>query len=74
MNYNHLENSNELESYLTLYSVSEAASILSCGKNEIYRLLNTGQLHGYRNKDAKTSTWRIPQKAIVEYIRKVSGI
>lgn len=63
--------SNETDAYLTIYSVSEAAALLTCGKNEVYRLLNSGILHGY--KQGK-STWRIPQKSIVEYVKKASGI
>ena len=68
---NNLFNPNDPNLYLTTYSVAEVADILSCGKNYIYELLNSGKLHGFRQGK---STWRIPQKALIDYIKHVANI
>lgn len=43
---------------------AEAMDILGVGKNTMYRLLNTGELHGVRIG----RSWRISNAAIEEFI------
>lgn len=54
-----------LETYDDLLTVDEAAEVLKVGKNNLYKLLESGQLKAYRNG----RVWRIPRVAIEEYIR-----
>ena len=53
-----------------ILSCEEAASALRIGKNALYELLLSKELKGFRNG----RVWRIPKKAIVEYVSKVSGL
>ncbi len=54
-----LENYKEEQAPIAL-TAAEAMDILGVGKNTIYRLLNSGQLHGIRIG----RTWRISMDAI----------
>ena len=66
------------ENYDDILTVEEACEALKIGYNAIntvgynamYALLNTGELRGYRNG----RVWRIPKKALVEYIQNSSKL
>lgn len=53
-----------LETYDDLLTVDEAAEALKVGKNNLYKLLESGQLKAYRNG----RVWRIPRLSIERYI------
>lgn len=53
-----------LDQYDEILTVEEACEILRVGKNALYDMLLNKQLKGYRNG----RVWRIPKRAIVEYI------
>ena len=53
-----------MEGYDDLLTTEEACEALRVGHNTLYRLLNSGQLKGYRCG----RVWRIPKAAIVEYV------
>lgn len=50
--------------YDTLITPEEAARILGCGKNSIYKILKSGKLKAIRIG----RIWKIPRRAIREYI------
>lgn len=50
--------------YDTLITPEEAAQILGCGKNSIYKIPKSGKLKTIRIG----RTWKIPKRAIQEYI------
>jgi excisionase family DNA binding protein len=52
-------------SFDDLLSTDEAAEALKIGKNQIYALLSSGELKGYRTG---RRTWRIPRPALTEYV------
>ena len=58
-NDEYLENSKMEQAPVTL-TAAEAMDILGVGKNTMYRLLNSGQLHGVRIG----RSWRISMDAI----------
>ena len=53
-----------LEEYQEILTVDEACEVLRIGYNVMYELLSTGKLKAYRNG----RVWRIPKKAVIEYI------
>lgn len=55
---------NMLMDYNDLLTTEEACEVLRVGYNTLYRLLNTGQLRGYRCG----RVWRIPKVAVVAFI------
>ena len=55
-----------------ILNVSEVASILRCGKNMVYALLESGELKGFRIN--KRGNYRISRAAVNEYIKKQSKI
>ena len=56
--------------YEDLMTALEAAAALRIGKNALYELLGSGKLKGYRNG----RVWRVPRKAVEEYIFTASGL
>lgn len=50
--------------YDDLLTTEEACEVLRVGYNTLYRLLNSGQLKGYRCG----RVWRIPKAAVVTFI------
>ena len=48
----------------------DACAIMKVGKNRLYELLSTNQLKAYRNG----RVWRIPKRAVVEYICKAANL
>lgn len=59
-----------LESYDDILTVDEACEALKIGKNALYDLLNSGALKAMRNG----RVWRIPKKAVRDYIVTAAGI
>ena len=51
-----------------LLSTDEVAEILMIGKNKLYKLLETGEIKGFRL--CEHGTWRIPQSSVDEFIKK----
>ena len=54
--------------YDTLITPEDAADMLGCGMNSIYKLLNSGKIHALRIG----RHWKIPKRAIQEYILQAS--
>jgi len=52
------------EYYETLITPEDAADMLGCGMNSIYKLLNAGKIKAMRIG----RHWKIPKRAIQEYI------
>ena len=52
------------EDFPTILTPAEVMDIMGIGKNMVYRLLNTGQLHGIRVGRA----WKIPRDSIDMFI------
>ena len=52
------------EYYETLITPEDAADMLGCGMNSIYKLLNSGKIKAMRIG----RHWKIPKRAIQEYI------
>lgn len=53
-----------LETYDDLLTADETAEVLKIGKNNLYKLLESGQLKAYRNG----RVWRIPRLFVEQYI------
>lgn len=53
-----------LESCDDLLTADETAEVLKIGKNNLYKLLESGQLKAYRNG----RVWRIPRLSVERYI------
>ena len=51
--------------YNDILSVADVAEILFCGRNQVYDLLASKQLQGFR---VGKSNWRIPKKSLETYI------
>lgn len=56
------------EYYETLITPEDAAEMLGCGMNSIYKLLNSGKIKAMRIG----RHWKIPKRAIQEYILQAS--
>jgi len=52
------------EHYDTLITPEEAAELLGCGMNTIYKVLKSGKLKAMRIG----RIWKIPRRAVQEYI------
>ena len=50
--------------YDTLITPEDAADMLGCGMNSIYKLLNSGKIKAMRIG----RHWKIPKRAVQEYI------
>jgi len=55
-----------LDNYGDMLSVEEVMEILTIGKNATYDLFRTGEVKAVRLKNR----WKIPKKAIIDYINK----
>lgn len=55
-----------LENYELVLLPEEAAEILRIGMNQIYKILNSGELNAYR----VGRSWRIPKESIIKYLQK----
>ena len=49
--------------------VDDLMELLCIGRNTAYRLLNSGELKGFRIGHS----WRIPKEAVAEYITRKCG-
>lgn len=56
--------------YDDILSVEEAKELLKIGHNQIYKLLNTGKLKGYKCG----RVWKIPKEAITRFIKESAGL
>ena len=54
--------------YDTLITPEEAAELLGCGMNTIYKILKSGKLKAMRIG----RIWKIPRRAVQEYILTAS--
>ena len=52
------------DNYDDILTVAEVMELLYVGKNTVYRLLQDGELRGFRIG----KTWRIPKLCLEEYI------
>ena len=59
-----------LDSYEEILSVEDVCELLGIGRNNIYKLLSSGQLKAFRNG----RIWRIPKKAVEEFILQQSNL
>lgn len=57
------------EEYNDIVTVPEMSQMLMIGINNSYKLLESGEIKGFRNG----RNWRVPKMAIEEYILRVSG-
>lgn len=55
-----------LESYEDVLLPEEAAEILRIGMNQMYKILNSGELKAYR----VGRSWRIPKQNIISYLNQ----
>ena len=53
-----------LDDYQDIMTVPEISEILYIGKNRVYELLESGTIKGFRIG----RVWKIPKKALEEYI------
>lgn len=53
-----------LQNYPTILIPEEVSEILRIGQSEIYKLLNSGKIEGYK----VGKTWRIPKQNVINYI------
>lgn len=53
-----------------MLDVKEVCLVLRVSRNSLYKMLQSGELKGYRHD----SRWRIPKEAVTEYIREQSGV
>lgn len=51
-------------------SVDETCELLKIGHNQIYKLLSSGKLKGYKCG----RVWKIPKEALIKFIRDRSGL
>ena len=54
-----------LDNYNEVLKPEEVRKILSIGRNSIYKLLNSGELAGYRLGEKR---WRITKQSVINYI------
>lgn len=59
-----------LETFPDIMDPNDVCEALRIGKNALYALLSTGQLKAYRNG----RVWRVPKKAVIEYICKSANL
>lgn len=54
----------------TLITPEDAADILHCGMNAMYKLLNSGKINAFR----VGRIWKIPRRAVQEYILEAANM
>lgn len=59
-----------LEHYDDLLRVEEACEILHIGRNNLYELLRSGELKGFR----QGRIWKVPKQAVIVYIKEKAGL
>ncbi len=55
------------DNYPDILSIKEVCELLKIGKNQVYQLLNTGELKGFK---VGSKSWKIPRESIDDYIWK----
>ena len=58
------------EEFSDLITIDELCELLSIGRNYAYSLLNAGEIKAFRIG----RTWKIPRKAIWDYIQQSSDM
>lgn len=58
------------EEYNDVVTVPEMCQMLIIGINNAYKLLENGDIKGFRNG----KNWRIPKIAVEEYLYRVTGL
>ena len=51
-------------------TVDESCELLRIGHNQIYKLLNSGKLKGYKCG----RVWKIPKESLIKFIRDRAGL
>ena len=57
-----------LEQYEPVLLPEEAAEILRIGMNQMYKMLNNGEIKAYH----VGRTWRIPRESVINYLMKMA--
>lgn len=52
-------------------SVKRAMEMLDVSKDTVIRMIEAGELKGYKVREAKTSPYRVNYDSVVEYIEKL---
>ncbi len=55
------------EQYNDILTIDEAMDLLKIGRNHVYKLLNSGEIKGFK---LGTKNWKIPKESIQQYIYK----
>lgn len=58
------------EKYPDIMSIQEVCEALRLGYNAAYDLVNSGKLKGFKNG----RVWRIPKKAVIQYVTESSKL
>lgn len=56
--------------YDEILTVEDACGLLKIGHNQIYKLLNTGKLKGYKCG----RVWKVPKEAVIRFIKERAGL
>lgn len=56
--------------YDEILTVGEACELLKIGYNQIYKLLNSGKLKGYKCG----RVWKVPKEAVIRFIKERAGL
>ena len=59
-----------LEQYNDILTIDELCEILKIGRNRAYKLLETGEIKGFR----LGRLWKISKLALQEYLKKQAGV
>ena len=59
-----------LDQSCEIINVDELCEILMIGKNMAYKILNSGELHAFR----EGTHWKIPKASVVQYIKNRAGL
>ena len=59
-----------LEQYNDILTIDELCEILKIGRNRAYKLLETGEIKGFR----LGRPWKISKLALQEYLKKQAGV
>ena len=53
------------DAYNEILTIDETAEALMVGRNRVYKLLNSGELDGFRIG----AVWKIPRGAVIDFVR-----
>lgn len=54
----------------TIYTIAQVANILSLGTREITKLVNEGEIEGFKTRNGSRSPWRVKKEALDKYIER----